>query len=67
MSRRAASFTQADVHRALKAAQQAGPDWRVEVEGGVIRLFRGETATPICAKVQELPEVPTIPEKKWKF
>lgn len=31
MSRRAAKITQADVARALRAAQSAGPSWRVRV------------------------------------
>ncbi len=40
MSRRAAAFTQADIHRALKAALQAQPGVRFEVVigGGVARI-----------------------------
>jgi hypothetical protein len=51
MSRRPASFTQADVARALRAAQQAGPEWQVVIEGGVIRLVRAVTRpeTPVAA------------------
>jgi len=40
MSRRPALVTQADVARALRAAQAAGPAWRVEIEGGIIRLVQ---------------------------
>jgi hypothetical protein len=48
MSRRPARFTEADVHRALKAAERAGPDWRVEVlPDGTIRLQRQSTATKL--------------------
>ena len=44
MSRRAASFTQADVARALRAAEQVAPG-RMEVEiapGGIIRIRQTE-------------------------
>ena len=34
MSRRAARFTEADVYRALKAAQSAGVDYFVEITAG---------------------------------
>ena len=37
-------MTQADVARALRAAQSAGPMWRVEIDGGVIRLVQGVSA-----------------------
>jgi len=67
MSRRAATFTQADVARALRAAEQVGAGWRVEIEGGVIRLFRGETPPPVLANAPMLAEAPSIPEKQWKF
>jgi len=40
MSRRPASFTQADIARAARAAKALGPEWRVEVEGAVIRLVQ---------------------------
>lgn len=65
MSRRAAKFTQADVHRALKAAQQAGPDWRVVIEGTLIHVFRGETgpAEPVKVEVQAVQE--EEPASKW--
>ena len=43
MSRRAARVTQADVARVIRAAQAAGPAWRVEVlPDGVIRAVQGE-------------------------
>ena len=63
MSRRAAKFTQADVHRALKAAQQAGPAWEVVLEGSVIRIIRGGTGSVGAAKIidpvvqEEEPEI----------
>ena len=41
MSRRAANITQADVARVLRAAQQAGPSWRVEIDGRIIRMVQG--------------------------
>jgi putative DNA primase/helicase len=41
--RRAAKVTQACVARALRAAQSAGPGWRVEImPDGIIRLIQGE-------------------------
>jgi hypothetical protein len=45
LSRRAA-FSQADINRAMKAAAKVG--YRVEIEGGVIRLLpaHGATALP---------------------
>jgi hypothetical protein len=42
MSRRPATIVQADIARAGRAAKQLGPEWLVEIEGGVIRLVRGE-------------------------
>jgi hypothetical protein len=66
MSRRPATFTQADLHRALKAAQQAGTDWRVEVEGGVIRMTREKTTTPPPVIVEPVAEQQEA-EAKWRF
>jgi hypothetical protein len=40
MSRRPASVVQADIARAARVAAQLGPEWRVEVERGVIRLVQ---------------------------
>jgi hypothetical protein len=68
VSRRAASFTQADVHRVLKAAQQAGPDWQVLIEGSTIRLTRSApsvTTAPVKEAVPQEEDVP--PEQKWEF
>ena len=54
MSRRAASITQTDVARALRAAQSAGPTWRVEiVPGGVIRIIQGEPAPQSAGRNQQ--------------
>lgn len=47
MSRRSVAVTQAEIHRALKAAQQAGPTWRVEIERGVVRITRGDAIAVI--------------------
>ena len=67
MSRRPANFVQADVARALRAAQQAGPGWRVEIEGGVIRLIQAETPSPSSAKLPPGKEADPEPEANWKF
>jgi hypothetical protein len=68
MSRRAATFTQADVARALRAAQQVGPDWQIVVESGAIRIFRGETKPPSSATVEEpAPREEEEPVVDWKF
>lgn len=55
MPRRAAMVTQADVARALRAAAQAGPEWRVEVEGAVIRLVRGELSPQSSEPTRDVP------------
>ena len=68
MSRRAASFTQADVHRALKAAQQAGPVWQVLIDGSTIRFFQDETKPPVADKIgDERPQEEDAREKEWKL
>jgi hypothetical protein len=67
VSRRAATFTQSDVHRALKAAQQAGAGWRVEIEGGVIRFMQGETAESAPANLPPVGGSKSEPEPEWKF
>ena len=66
MSRRSASVTQSELARAMRAAQQAGPKWRVEIEGKVLRLVQGPSpaGTP--------PELPTpenslVLEEKWRL
>ena len=40
--RRPAQFNQAEISRALRAAQSAGPVWHIEIEGTVIRMFQYE-------------------------
>ncbi len=40
MTRRPCLTTQADIARAARAAKQLGPEWRVEIEGAVIRLVQ---------------------------
>jgi hypothetical protein len=52
MTRRAALVTQADVARAARAAKQLGPEWRVEIEGGIIRLVQSPTDRPSPARDQ---------------
>lgn len=61
MSRRAASITQADVARALRAAQSAGRGWQVAIEpGGVIRLIQVDAPEP--------PKSPKVDGKKdWRL
>jgi hypothetical protein len=58
VSRRRAGFVQADLARAARAAKQLGPEWRVEIEGPVIRLVQSPPAerpsTPMCGE----PETP---------
>jgi hypothetical protein len=66
MSRRAATFTQADVARALRAAQQVGPDWKVEIAGGTIRLTR-DSQVVLTAESPPEPVVEPEPEQKWRF
>lgn len=47
MSRTAARFTQADLARALRAAQKAGPDMAVDIlPDGTIRLTRTPSNGP---------------------
>jgi hypothetical protein len=65
MSRRAAKVTQADLGRALRAAQSAGPTWRVEVTpDGVIRLVQGEFSPQSTARSVS---VPVANEKDWRL
>jgi len=67
MSRRAATFTQADVARALRAAQQVGSDWQVIVQSGAIILVRGETKPASLAMVGGPPPHEEEPAPDWKF
>jgi hypothetical protein len=65
MSRRAAKVTQADVARVLRAAQSAGPTWRVEVTpDGIIRLVQGEFSPQSTARSAS---VPVAHEKDWRL
>jgi len=66
MSRRPANVTQADVARVLRAAQQAGPSWRVEIDGAIIRMVQG----PPPAASDRSPTPPQdalAPEEKWRL
>ncbi len=65
MSRRPASVIQADVARILRAAQQAGPTWRIEIEGKVIRLVQGPPAGALAEP--PTPENALAPEEKWRL
>lgn len=65
MSRRPANFIQADVARALRAAQQVGPEWQVEIEGSCIRLRRAETLAPLL--VVQTTAVDADAKIDWKF
>jgi len=71
VSKRAASFTQADVARALRAAQQVGGAWAVLIEGKVIRIVPHETTTDDPVKVsvpavqEEAPKAEPVVD--WKF
>jgi hypothetical protein len=65
MSRRPANITQADVARALRAAQQAGLTWRVEIEGKLIRLVQGPPSD--APPEPPTPENTLAPELKWQL
>lgn len=60
MSRTAAKVTQADVARALRAAQSLGPHWRVRIgPDGSIELWQGtEPAAPPLAAGEKLDVAP---------
>ncbi len=65
MSRRPANIIQADISRALRAAQQAGLAWRVEIEGKVIRLVQGP---PLSTSEPTAPPEPALaPESRWRL
>jgi hypothetical protein len=55
MTRRPALVTQADVARVARVAASLGPEWRVEIEGRVIRL------------VQSAPSDRPVPERELKL
>ena len=66
MSRRPATITQADVARVLRAAQQAGPSWHVEIVGGIIRMVQGlppAASNPLPAP----PKNVLAPDEKWRL
>jgi hypothetical protein len=64
MSRRLANVVQADISRALRAAQQAGLAWRVEIEGKVIRLVQGPPSADLAPE-PPTPKNPLVPEDRW--
>jgi hypothetical protein len=68
MGRRPASFTQAEVRRALRAAQLAQPGVRfsVEISGGVVRIVPVDPEAPRASPATE-PEKPRALERKPKW
>ena len=67
MSRRPATFTQADVARALRAAEQVAPG-RMEVEiapGGVIRIRR--SAADRTVRTESDQDDGLAKEPKWRL
>jgi phage I-like protein len=63
MSRTPARFTQADVARALRAAQSAGPAGRVEIlPDGTIRLIQGAPEAALQS-TDRSPAVPVVEEE----
>ena len=65
MSRRRALVSQADLSRAIRAAQSAGPAWRIEITpDGIIRLVQGELFTESGGRSAP---VPVAPEKDWRL
>ena len=62
MSRRAAAFTQADVHRALKAAMQAQPGvaFAIELDGATLRIVPVDRTAPARKSVER----PVAPERE---
>jgi hypothetical protein len=59
--RRLVALPQANIARAVRAAQSDGSTWYVETEGDVIRLFQG---APLVGKAE--PEQ-DAPEKTWRL
>jgi hypothetical protein len=65
MSRTAAKITQADVARALRAAQSAGPTWQVEIlHDGTIRLTQCQ---PSPQSTDGSRPVPVAEERDWRL
>ncbi len=66
MSRRAAQVTQADVARAIRAAEQARPGgWRVRVVGPEIVIEPAETPAPVEGGPE--PERTLDPAPEWRL
>lgn len=67
MSRRPALVTEADVARALRAAQKVGPEWCVEIVGSLIRLTRSPTPGLSNAPFAEPEAEPQSEEALWNI
>ena len=66
MSRRQANFVQADIARAIRAAQAAGPTWFIEVlPGGTIRIAQSLAADR--APPGRDPHSALAPDKEWRL
>jgi hypothetical protein len=66
MSRRAANFVQADISRAIRAAQSAGPTWFIEVlPGGTIRIAQSLAADRVPPGRE--PPAALAPDKNWRL
>jgi hypothetical protein len=66
MSRRPANFVQADISRAIRAAQAAGPGWFIEVlPGGTIRIAQSLAADR--APPGREPQAGLAPEHNWRL
>ena len=57
--RRQVAVPQAAIARAVRVASEAGPTWRVAIEGNVIHLFQGEPAAGAGEAI--------APEKAWRL
>ena len=61
MSRRAATFTQAEVARAMRAAEQIAPGrWRVRVRGGEVIIEPAPPPAPGDDPPTEGPSAPQV-------
>jgi hypothetical protein len=56
--RRRVAVLQANVARAVRVAQEAGPAWRVEIDGSVVRLIQGESPPSVDPALRGLRVVP---------
>ena len=59
--RRQVAVPQAAIARAVRVASEAGPTWRVSIEGNVINLFQG---APLVAAVTT---EAVAPDKTWRL